>query len=264
MSTALPPTPLDVMAWLRDVLRDYRFDIAGLLRDSATPPAGWPLIVASEADLVSTLRQSASLLPLPTESAALAHLMEVSLVAFLLQRLRDVPGAAGRGGTARSYPDLEISGPAFGVGHHAIDIKAARRNKTGRATKSRITLYTANTYFKHPSERFPGMTRAFGDYASHVDVLAIFTYDALSHAHVRDLRLLVHEPWRIASRQRSSTTRNYIGAVTSIRRLAAGQGAFNSAQAFYDYWRAYDFKATAARRARSGPDTEDPQLPLDW
>jgi len=264
MSTPLLPAPLDVMTWLRDVLPQYRFDLAGLLRDRATPPGGWPLTVPAEADLVRTLQDSGGLLPLPAESAALANLLEVSLVAYLLRRLVEVPGAAGQGGTVRSYPDLEITGPAFGGGHHAIDIKAARRNQNGRATKSRITLYTANTYFKHPTRRFSGMRRAFGSYASHVDVLAIFTFDPASHAHVRDLRLLVHEPWRIASRQRSSTTRNYIGAVTSLADLIAGRGEFDSAQAFYDYWRAYDFKATAARPARSGTDTGDPQLPLDW
>jgi hypothetical protein len=263
MSTPLAPAPLDVMAWLRDALHEYRFDLAGLLRDRAAPPTGWPLSVASEAELVRTLRESGALLPLPAESAALANLLEVSLVAYLLRRLQAVPGATGQGGTVRSYPDLEIGGPAFGGGYHAIDIKAARRNKSRRATQSRITLYTANTYFKHPTRRFPGMRRAFGSYTTHVDVLAIFNFDPMSHAHVRDLRLLVHEPWRIGSRQRSSTTRNYIGAVTSLADLIAGRGEFDSAQAFYDYWRAYDFKATAARPARSGTDTGDGQLDLD-
>jgi hypothetical protein len=54
--------------------------------------------------------------------------------------------------------------------------------------------------------------------------------------------LLVHEPWRIASKQRSSTTREYIGAVQNLDDLRKGQGTFATEEEFYKYWRAFRFK----------------------
>ncbi|MEQ7125314.1 hypothetical protein ABN034_12415 [Actinopolymorpha sp. B11F2] len=52
----------------------------------------------------------------------------------------------------------------------------------------------------------------------------------------------MQEPWRIGSRQRSSTTREYIGAVDGLDDLRAGRGEFGTAKDFYDYWRRYPFK----------------------
>jgi hypothetical protein len=59
---------------------------------------------------------------------------------------------------------------------------------------------------------------------------------------ITDLELLVKEPWRIASKQRSSTTREYIGAVQRLDDLRASNGEFDSEEAFYKYWRAYEFR----------------------
>jgi Restriction endonuclease EcoRV len=61
---------------------------------------------------------------------------------------------------------------------------------------------------------------------------------------VEDLEIIVQEPWRIASRERSSTTREYIGAVTGIDALRAGGGVFATAAEFYDYWRRFPFKVS--------------------
>jgi hypothetical protein len=58
--------------------------------------------------------------------------------------------------------------------------------------------------------------------------------------------LIVQEPWRIASRQRSSTTREYIGAVDSLERLRSGAGEFESEEEFYRFWRAYPFRTGRA------------------
>lgn len=54
----------------------------------------------------------------------------------------------------------------------------------------------------------------------------------------------MQEPWRIASRDRSSTTREYIGAVQDLDSLRAGRGAFATPEAFYDYWRWFPFKVS--------------------
>jgi len=69
-------------------------------------------------------------------------LTEVCIVNFLALRVLGVEGAEVRRGTERGYPDLELGGPAFGGGFHAVDVKAARRAKSGTKTQSRITLYT--------------------------------------------------------------------------------------------------------------------------
>jgi hypothetical protein len=61
---------------------------------------------------------------------------------------------------------------------------------------------------------------------------------------VEDLEIIVQEPWRIASRERSSTTREYIGAVTGIDALRSGGGVFATPAEFYDYWRRYPFKVS--------------------
>jgi restriction endonuclease EcoRV len=59
---------------------------------------------------------------------------------------------------------------------------------------------------------------------------------------VHDLDLIVQQPWKIASRQRSSTTREYIGAVQNIEALRQGKGEFETPDEFYNYWRKYKFK----------------------
>lgn len=184
------------------------------------------------------------MLPLPKEPAALANILEVSILNFLEARIGQVPGAAIRRGTERGYPDLEISGAAFGGGHHAIDVKAARRARNRIQTQSRITLYTGNTYFRWPDLHWPGTFRPFNEYASHLDLILIYTLNESSNARVEDLEVIVQQPWRIASRERSSTTREYIGAVTSIPALRAGQGVFETPAAFYEYWRRFPFKVS--------------------
>lgn len=57
-----------------------------------------------------------------------------------------------------------------------------------------------------------------------------------------DLEFVVQPAWRISSRQRSSTTREYIGAVDLIEDLRDGRGEFATPAEFYDYWRAFPFR----------------------
>jgi hypothetical protein len=57
---------------------------------------------------------------------------------------------------------------------------------------------------------------------------------------------LVVETWRVASRKRSSGTRNYIGAVMEIDRLQKEQGEFDSADEFYEFWRSFPIGGASA------------------
>jgi hypothetical protein len=229
---------------MQEQCADFRFDVGGVFQRESDF-AWWPLEASGPAELEERLTQGGHLLPLPREPAALANVLEVSIVNFLALRVLAVAGAEVRRGTERGYPDVEIGGPAFGGGFHAVDVKAARRAASGRQTQSRITLYTGNTYFKWPELHWPGTFRPFSDYASHLDVIMIYTLNPDSNARVEDLEIIVQEPWRIASRERSSTTREYIGAITDISGLRAGAGAFDGPAEFYEYWRKYPFKISA-------------------
>jgi hypothetical protein len=206
--------------------------------------AQWPLTATNASELEARIREH--LLPLPKEPAALANVLEVSIVDFLLDRVAETGGAliATRGGE-RVYPDLEITGPALDGAFCAVDIKVAQRKilKTSppTQTQSRITLYTGNTYFAYPTLRWPGTFRPFADYAQHLDVIGVYTLNRDSASRVEDLELIVQEPWRIGSRQRSSTTREYIGAVTGLDDLRQGRGEFKTSAEFYKFWRAYNF-----------------------
>lgn len=239
-------TALDLLQWLRRQCDDYRFDARGVFQRSGLNES-WPVQAADADELERVLADRGHLLPLPQEPAALANILEVSIVNFLTDRLHSLDEANAVRGTERGYPDLEISGAAFGGGFHAVDVKAARRAVTrGRQrTQSRITLYTGNTYFKWPDLHWPGTMRAFNDYTSHLDLLLIYTLEPDTTARVADLEVIVQEPWRIASRQRSSTTREYIGAVDGLDELRAGWGEFNTPVEFYSYWRKFPFRISA-------------------
>jgi hypothetical protein len=231
-------------SWLRQQCAEFVFRPEGVY--VANGEHDWPLVAADAPDLTDQLEAGGHLVSLPKESAALANVIEVALVDFLIARCTAVPGAEARRGEERSYPDLEISGDAFGGGFHAVDIKLARLAKSGRQTQSRCTLYTGNTYFKWPSIRWPGMFRPFDDYAGHLDIIGVYRLDLSYRGRVRELELFVHEPWQIASRDRSSTTREYIGAVTEVEALRAGHGLFTTEEEFYRYWRAFPFRVPKA------------------
>lgn len=230
--------------WLRAQCADFVFNPAGVYQ--ASGEHDWPLFAADADDLTRQLDAGGHLLPLPRESAALANVIEVALVDYLLERLDELPNGAGVRGAERGYPDLEVDGDHFGGGPRAVDVKMARINVPQRGeptrTISRITLFTGNTYFRHPQLALGGIRRPFGDYREHLDIIGLYVFDEHAKHRVRALELVVHEPWRIASRERSSTTREYIGAVDLLADLRAGRGAFNTEKEFFDYWRAYPFK----------------------
>lgn len=240
--------PVDLQSWLRHQCSEFVFRPEGVY--VATGDHAWPLVARSPDELTQELEAGGHLVSLPKESAALANVIEVALVDFLLDRLGRLEGADGRRGEERSYPDLEVSGTAFGGGFHAIDVKMARLKATGAGkvsrTQSRCTLYTGNTYFKWPTIRWPGMFRPFDEYVSHLDIVGVYRLDVDYRGRVRDLELIVHHPWRIASHERSSTTREYIGAVTEVAALRDGLGEFESEAEFYKFWRNFPFRVPKA------------------
>ncbi len=240
-----PEKPFDLLAWLTASCQNYVFQPVGTFIAEAAH-ADWPTQFGASgpAELVQVLRQRGHLQPLPSESAALANVVEVSMSGFLVSLAGQVEGLTANKGTDRGYPDLEFTGDALGGAIWAVDIKVAMRNREAdrpTTTQSRITLYTGNTYFKYPHLPLPGILRPFDDYAGHLDVVVLYTFGD-DNNRVSDVQVAVHQPWRIASRQRSSKTREYIGAVTRLQDLIDGRGAFDTEEEFYKYWRKFPFK----------------------
>jgi hypothetical protein len=119
------PASAELIDWLRATCAEYVFDVAAIYRRDGRHV--WPLTAADPEDLAAQLDAGGHFLPLPKEPAALANVLEVSLVEFLLERAAAVPGLQATRGTERGYPDVELSGNAFGGGYHALDVKVARR-----------------------------------------------------------------------------------------------------------------------------------------
>ncbi|MEI2707085.1 MAG: hypothetical protein V9E89_17975 [Ilumatobacteraceae bacterium] len=234
---------LSLADWLKEQCAQFVFAPAGVFQTDGE--LDWPLVANDADELIGQLDTGGFLTPLPSESAALANVIEVALVDYLSERIRRLAVAGSHAsaerGAARGYPDLEVDGDVFGGGPRAVDIKMARikvpRKGPPTKTESRITLYTGNTYFRYPSIKIGGIRRPFDDYREHLDIIGLYVFDESTKARVTSLELLVCEPWQVASRERSSTTREYIGAVESLADLRAGQGAFASKEAFYKYWR---------------------------
>lgn len=205
-----------IKAWLRDAVRDYRWNIRGIILDDG------------------------KVVPLPKEPAVVAKVIEVSVTehfkrkAYAVRGLDLLDDLSGRG-----YPDILMVGRAVGNRRVALDVKVARRkpraNGPPTVTQSRITLGPFDTYFRHPDEPIPGVSVAYGNMAWHLDLIVLYDW---ADGEVRDIEVLVVETWRVGSTRRSSTTRNYIGAVTHLDDLRNERGEFDTAEDFYAFWRA--------------------------
>lgn len=234
---------------LLDLLRKLsaKYTFAPIAIFQRTGDHAWPLVAKDEAELEAKLADGGHFLPLPKEPAALANVIEVAMVDYLIEHLPAALCQTVRG-TERGYPDIEIE---MNGKFYAVDIKVARRGVDSKGTptsrtNSRITLYTGNTFFAHPKVHWPGTFRPFADYSGHIDLLGIYTLDLDSPTRVKDFEIIVAIPWQIASKERSSTTREYLGAVMEIDRLRAGKGEFATEADFYTYWRKYPFKVGRA------------------
>ncbi len=234
------PVPIDLLEWLREQCAEYDFDVVALYRTRGDH--AWPLTAHDPNDLERTLEDGGHFLPLPKEPAALANILEVSIVDYLLERVESTLGLEVARGTERGYPDLEFTGAALEGTFHAVDVKVARLARGGRRTQSRITLYTGNTYFRYPQLRWPGTFRPFEEYAQHLTLVCLYTLDSARYSRVSDIELVVQPTWMIGSRQRSSTTREYVGAINDVSALREGRGEFDSLAAFYTFWRRFNFR----------------------
>ena len=238
--------PLD---WVRAQVEGWEQSAVGLFRERGANEQ-WPLSADGPADLKERLLERGHLLPLPTEPAALANLVEIELREHLVAAANTATGVIIRLGTERSYPDIELTGSDFGGSVHAADIKCARRAKSGKSLQSSIALYTGNTYFLWPQLKFSGILRPYGEYDSHLAIVVIYDFHSDRPERIGNLQLVAHESWRLASKSRASGTREYVGSVRRIEQLINGEGEFESQEAFETYWRA------SARNWKKSPEAE--------
>ena len=199
--------------WIRQVLRRYTFDVRGILLKDGT------------------------VLPLPSESSVIAKLFEVTLLERFRTVAHAVPGldVFGAPGT-RTYPDIWLTGSRLEGKKVALEVKAARRAANKTRTVSRITLGPYDKYFRNPDLKMSGAVMAYGEFHAHLDIIVLYDYEA---GEISAVEPLVVETWRVASRIKSSGTRNYIGAVMEIDRLRKEQGEFESSDEFYEFWRLF-------------------------
>jgi hypothetical protein len=67
--------------------------------------------------------------------------------------------------STRVFPHIAFTGPTLDDEIIACDIKVARREPANpNRTRSRITLYTGNTYFKDPVNNTQNIMRPFSEY----------------------------------------------------------------------------------------------------
>ncbi|MCY7286701.1 MAG: hypothetical protein LH624_00210 [Cryobacterium sp.] len=199
-----------VKRWIRLVLAQYSFGVQGILLTDGT------------------------VLPLPSESALIAKLIEVTLV----QRFRTVALAVkglivDSAPSGRVYPDILLSGVRLGHQKVALDVKAARRAPGGKRTVSRITLGPFDKYFRFPNRKMSGSWIPYGDIDHHLDVIVLYDYVG---GEISNVEALCVETWRVASRTRSSGTRNYMGAVMTLDGLRSERGEFADEGEFHSYW----------------------------
>jgi len=99
---------LDLEAWLRAQCAEYAYDLGGVFRRRGDH--SWPLTAGDEDELERQLATGGHLLPLPKEPAALANVLEVSIVDFVLDRLAGVVGACTRSHTTTKPAARRTSG----------------------------------------------------------------------------------------------------------------------------------------------------------
>lgn len=210
-------------ALLTDLLKGYSFDVIGLhLKDG-------------------------TVYPLPSESALIGKILELSIKEYLHRKLVQVKNLRWMPGGERTYPDLTFNGPTIFPNRFAVDVKCARRNTTGTRTQSAITIGTFDAeYYRYPDRKAANILMPYQDYTAHLAIIALYDYRDGTAQHIE---LLVVEKWRVATRKRASGTRCYIAAVNNLVKLKAEQGDFSSEDEFNAYWRDRDISSTKQSRA---------------
>jgi hypothetical protein len=201
-------------AYLAQLLRDYKFDVQGIILNDGT------------------------IQPLPSESALVGKVLEISIKHHLERKLLQGNVRVAPASSDRTYPDFTLWGPALGNRKFAVDMKCARRGDSGLSTRSAISIGTFNAkYFRTPDIKVGNIMAPYSSFDAHLAIVALYDYQG---ATAKNVELLVVEKWRVARRKRASTTRAYIAAVSQIDLLRSERGEFTSEEEFNEFWRSYE------------------------
>ena len=141
----------------------------------------------------------------------------------------------------REYPDLTLLGGPLGKEIMALDVKTGRRdgNRTG------FTLGSYWGYFRRPDKKMAGCRLPYGQFSQHWIMGFIYDWDESADTlhMVSNIKVIVQEKWKLASKSTGTGTTTAIGSVRDIKRLKAGVGDFRTEKEFLNYWRGYKRKA---------------------
>ena len=151
-------------------------------------------------------------------------------------------------GGAREYPEITAFGGKLGEEKIAIDIKTTRRISRNRVSGFSIGSYAG--YFTHPDQRLPGCKFPYSEFKQHWIIGFVYTWNpGVDSLHkVSDIEVIVNQKWRLASKSTATGTTFAISSVRDLNALRAGKGAFNSPQAFENFWRAKGLKRESERQ----------------
>ncbi|MFH1445154.1 MAG: type II restriction endonuclease [Nanoarchaeota archaeon] len=138
----------------------------------------------------------------------------------------------------RAYPDMILKGGALGKDIVAVDVKTGRR----RGNRTGFTLGSYAGYFKNPDKKCSGCVRPYNDFSKHIAICFIYDWnpEADTLKMISNIKIIVHEKWKLASKSTGTGTTTAIGSVNDIDKLIKGEGTFKSKEEFLEYWKNYN------------------------
>ncbi|MDQ6869860.1 MAG: hypothetical protein M3178_16455 [Pseudomonadota bacterium] len=97
---------MTIIDWLREICRDYELKPVAVYRRHPHHHQ-WPLVAQDDDELQAKLAESGHFLALPTEPAALANVLEVSLLEFLVEKIEALADVTARRGPNAAIPILK-------------------------------------------------------------------------------------------------------------------------------------------------------------
>jgi hypothetical protein len=151
-------------------------------------------------------------------------------------------------GGAREYPEITAFGGRLGKDKIAIDIKTTRRLSKNRVSGFSIGSYAG--YFLHPDKQLPGCKFAYNEFKEHWVVGFVYTWNptADSLRMVSDIKVIVNQKWKIASKSTATGTTFAISSVRQLDSLRKGEGDFKSSKQFENFWRAKALKRESSKK----------------
>lgn len=135
----------------------------------------------------------------------------------------------------RAYPDTILEGGVLGDKIIAVDIKTGRR----KGNRTSFTLGSYAGYFRNPDKKCAGCVRKYNDFFEHWAICFIYDWnpDNDTLGMISNLKIVVQEKWKLASKSTGTGTTTAIGSVNNIEDIISEKSIFKDKKEFEDYWR---------------------------